>query len=693
MELRALGNTGELVSALGFGAATLGDEYGRITEEDGIGAVHAAVDAGVTFIDVAPYYGRTLAEERLGKALVGRRDEVFLATKCARYGLDDFDFSAARVTSSIDESLRRLRTDRVDLYQVHDIEFGDRRQVIEEAIPAAREVVKSGKARFVGITGLPIHYLRSVADEAPVDTVLSYAHLNLMMDDLNDVLVPFCGERGIGLINASVLHMGVLTEKGPPDWHLGPKEALAVGPKVAALCREHGRNVSEVALRYCLDQPGVATTVCGMSSPAEVEQNLRALEQRSDPHLLKKIESLIAPVKNRTWRQGREENNPSHPADQETLIKSSVTLCLAESLSTGPWVFWHDLGGSCARAAELGFDGVELFHPAPDALDADVLARELDQHRLSLAAVGTGAGKVLHGWSLIDPDETVRARAREFIAGMIDFGARFGAPAIVGSMQGRIDGKVEREQALDWLRDALGELGRRAGDHGTFLIYETLNQGESDVLNTLADGAAMIDSLGGAAVKLLADLYHLHIEETSVDGAIREPRRPHRPRALLRQQPSPGRARRGRHGGGRSGAARRRLRRLRVGRGAALPRSGRRGGPDDAGVQGAPRGLTPQPTRSEARRLSSRYASRNGIPSRTRSSTLAVAASDGSSSVARSRASSSCIARTTREMAPRQATVRSWARNSGSLMSWKSRWYPDGRSRTTSSSAARSAIT
>lgn len=308
--MNRLGATGEMVSELGFGAATLGNEYGEITDRDATEAVHCALDAGITFFDVAPYYGRTLAEERLGRALEGRRDESFLATKCARYGHREFDFSAERVLSSIDDSLKRLRTDRVDLYQIHDIEFGDVRQVMEEAIPAAHEVVRAGKARFVGISGLPIHHLRRVAEQCQIDTVLSYAHLNLMIDDLTDVLVPLARDQKIGLINASVLHMGVLSEKGPPDWHLAPAEVLSAGQKVVELCQAEGQNVTEVALRFCLDQEGISTTVCGMSNRKEVDQNLKALTYEADPDLLQHIATVIAPVKNRSWPEGRKENNP-----------------------------------------------------------------------------------------------------------------------------------------------------------------------------------------------------------------------------------------------------------------------------------------------------------------------------------------------------------------------------------------------
>jgi L-galactose dehydrogenase len=173
MEHRKLGRTDLELSVLGFGGAPLGDEYGTIDPGEGERAVHEAIDRGINFFDVAPYYGRTLAEERMGKALAGKRDQIVLSTKCCRYDIDGFDFSYERVLSSIDESLQRLRTDHVDILIVHDIEFGDRRQVMEEAIPAARKVQESGKARYVGISGLPLKVLRDVAAAAPVDLILS----------------------------------------------------------------------------------------------------------------------------------------------------------------------------------------------------------------------------------------------------------------------------------------------------------------------------------------------------------------------------------------------------------------------------------------------------------------------------------------------------------------------------------------
>ncbi|MHC4193463.1 MAG: aldo/keto reductase [Planctomycetota bacterium] len=308
MEYRALGKTGMEISIIGYGVSPLGNVFGETDEAEGIRAVHYAIDHGINYFDVAPMYGVTLAETRLGKALKGKRDKIFLATKCCRYDIDEFDFSAKRVLESIDESLQRLHTDYVDVYQIHDIEFGDKEQVINEAIPAARKVQESGKARFVGITGLPVRYLRHVASQVEVDTILSWAHYDLVEDEMDDVLTPFARERSIGLINASPLHQRLLTEKGPPDWHRSPKEVLDVGPKLATLCREHGVNVADVAMRFALDHPYVATTIVGMSKLRHVEQNVKVLDLKNDPELLAKIEELVAPVKNKMWFEGRPEN-------------------------------------------------------------------------------------------------------------------------------------------------------------------------------------------------------------------------------------------------------------------------------------------------------------------------------------------------------------------------------------------------
>src|ERR1700691_3545009 len=308
MEYRKLGQTDLSLSLIGFGSSALGDVFGNIDPNDAIRAVHQAVESGINFFDSSPYYGLTLAETRLGEALAGRRDRVILATKCGRYGFSEFDFSAKRVIASMDESLRRLQTDHVDLFQAHDVEFGDVQQVIHETLPALRQLQQQGKARYIGVSGYPPRLLRRIAEAAPVDSILTYCHYNLMNTDMDGVLTAFTRERGIGLINASALHMGILTEQGPPDWHPAPQTVRDAGRKVVEFCRSHGADISEVALRFSLRRPYVSRPLVGMANTRQAEATLKLLSTSTDPELLHQVKAILAPVFNYVWPSGRTEN-------------------------------------------------------------------------------------------------------------------------------------------------------------------------------------------------------------------------------------------------------------------------------------------------------------------------------------------------------------------------------------------------
>jgi L-galactose dehydrogenase len=309
MEYRRLGKTDMDVSLIGFGASPLGNVFDVADEQEGIRAVHYAIDHGINFFDVAPFYGFTLAEARLGKALAGKRNKILLATKCGRY--EDFDFSYKRVLESIDESLQRLNTDYVDILQIHDIEFGDRQQVINEALPAVLKAKEMGKARYIGITGLPVKYLADVARQVEVDTVLSWAHYNLLEDEINEELVPLSKEKGFGLMNASPLLQRILSDSPLPAWHRSPQAVKDMQPQLLELCKPYGVHLSDVAIRYALDHPDIATTIVGMSNTNHVKQNIRALDFQIPEGLLAQIESLVAPVKNMMWYEGKPENNLS----------------------------------------------------------------------------------------------------------------------------------------------------------------------------------------------------------------------------------------------------------------------------------------------------------------------------------------------------------------------------------------------
>jgi L-galactose dehydrogenase len=308
MEYRKLGQTDLNLSIVGFGTATLGNVFGDIDAGEATRAVHFAIDSGINFFDSSPYYGTTLSETRLGEALAGRRERVILATKCGRYGFDDFDFSAKRVIASIDESLLRLHTDYIDLFQLHDVEFGDVQQIIHETLPALRQLQQQGKARYIGVTGYPPRLLRRIAEATPVDSILTYCHYNLLNTDMDGVLTAFARERGIGLINASGLCMGLLTEHGPPDWHPAPQQVRDAGKKAAEFCRLHGADLPEVALRFCLDHPYVSSTLIGMATTSQVETGLKLLQSSTDKALLAQVEAILAPVFNYVWPSGRPEN-------------------------------------------------------------------------------------------------------------------------------------------------------------------------------------------------------------------------------------------------------------------------------------------------------------------------------------------------------------------------------------------------
>jgi sugar phosphate isomerase/epimerase len=203
-------------------------------------------------------------------------------------------------------------------------------------------------------------------------------------------------------------------------------------------------------------------------------------------------------------------------------MKSCVTISLVSSLRGGPWILWDDLATSCRKAADLGFDAVELFTEGPSAGQRGELTAMLAETGLSLGSVGTGAGKVIRGLTLTDPDEGTRTKARAFVSDMIAFGAQHKAPAIIGSMQGNYGRETSREQALAWLGEALEELGEVAANAEVKLIYEPLNRYETNMFNRFSEAAEFLDGLNTQGVTMLADLFHMNIEEADVAETLRE---------------------------------------------------------------------------------------------------------------------------------------------------------------------------
>ena len=169
------------------------------------------------------------------------------------------------------------------------------------------------------------------------------------------------------------------------------------------------------------------------------------------------------------------------------MIRSAITVSLVAQAKGGPFVYADGLEAAATSAARLGFDALEIFAPSAASLDRPALRTLLQRHGLAVAAFGTGGGWLVHQWHLTHADPSIRSQARAFIRAIIDLGGEFQAPAIIGSMQGKAEGEVTREQALAWLAEALADLGAHAARHGVPLLYEPLNRYETNLLNRQAD--------------------------------------------------------------------------------------------------------------------------------------------------------------------------------------------------------------
>lgn len=203
-------------------------------------------------------------------------------------------------------------------------------------------------------------------------------------------------------------------------------------------------------------------------------------------------------------------------------MKSAITVSLVPEAKGGPFVFWEGLDDACSTAAKLGFDAIEIFPRSADDVSVAKVVPIVKKYGLRVAAVGTGGGWVAHKWTLTHADAAVREKARVFIAGIIDAAAALDAPAIIGSMQGKAEGDVTRDQALGWLGAALEELGARSASNGQPLFYEPLNRYETNLLNRQSDAASFIGSFRTDGVRLLADMFHMNIEEADIAASVRD---------------------------------------------------------------------------------------------------------------------------------------------------------------------------
>ena len=312
MRYTALGKTGMSLSHLGFGASSLGSVFRPTNLNDSIKAVETAIEGGINFIDVSPYYGHYKAETVLGEALKNiPRDKYFLSTKVGRYGKDGvntWDYSAQRAKESVYESMDRLHIDHIDLINVHDIEFqaalpGGLQKVVDETLPALVELRELGVVGHVGITDLQLENIKWVIDHTEpgtVESILNFCHYCLNDDKLNDFMDEF-EQKGIGVINASPLSMGLLSSRGVPDWPPAPKPLVDACARAAEFCREKGYPIERLAIQYSVSNPRIASTLFSSANPENVKRNIEWSNEEPDMEMVEAVKRIIGDQQRVSW--------------------------------------------------------------------------------------------------------------------------------------------------------------------------------------------------------------------------------------------------------------------------------------------------------------------------------------------------------------------------------------------------------
>ncbi len=312
MRYTELGKTGLKVSHLSFGASSLGSVFRETNEKESLEAVEAAIDGGINLIDVSPYYGHYKAETVLGKALRNiPREKYFLSTKVGRYGKDGkntWDYSAQRVTDSVYESMERLGIDHIDIINVHDVEFqadlpGGLQKVVDETLPALVALREKGVVSHVGITDLQLENLKWViehCEDGTVESVLNFCHYTLNDDALADYM-GFFEQKGVGVINASPLSMGLLSQRGVPAWHPAPKPLVKACQKAAEHCRQKGYPIERLAVQYSCSFPRIASTLFSSANPDNVRRNIQWANEEPDWELVREVKEIIGNQQRVTW--------------------------------------------------------------------------------------------------------------------------------------------------------------------------------------------------------------------------------------------------------------------------------------------------------------------------------------------------------------------------------------------------------
>ncbi len=309
MQRTPLGKTGLELSRLSFGASSLGQEFRTVDLNEALRSVRVALDLGMNFIDTSPFYGRGMSECLLGVALRDvPRHSYLLGSKLGRYDRAHFDFSARRVIESVDVSLSRMGVDHLDIMLCHDIEFVEMSQIVNETLPALRQIQQQGKVQFIGISGYPMNIFRYVLDRTELDVVLSYNHYTLQNTMLAD-LVPYLKQKGVGIMNAAPFSARLLTNAPLPVWHKATLEVRAICRKAAEHCAKRGVDIAQLAVQYSLANADLATCVVGSANPDNVRKWVEWSELPLDEQLVSEVLEILSPIHNWYYIEGRPENN------------------------------------------------------------------------------------------------------------------------------------------------------------------------------------------------------------------------------------------------------------------------------------------------------------------------------------------------------------------------------------------------
>lgn len=317
MEKRRLGSSGPELTTVGFGAWALGGgdwafSWGPQDDQDSIAAIHEALDLGVNWIDTAAVYGLGHSEEVVGKAIQGRRDEVFVATKCAlvwdEAGKVSKDLSAESIRKEIEDSLRRLQVEVIDLYQIHWPAAEDKEN--DEGWAEVARAVTAGKIRYAGLSNFSVEQMKRAQTIHPITSL--QPPYSMLRRDIEAEILPYCKEQGIGVVPYSPLQSGLLTGKynaetiaklADDDWRKTKSDnfkeprlsaTLTLIEKLKAIAEGHGKSVTQLAIAWTLRNPEVSSAIVGARRPGQMKETSGASGYSIPPTDLEKIERLLA---------------------------------------------------------------------------------------------------------------------------------------------------------------------------------------------------------------------------------------------------------------------------------------------------------------------------------------------------------------------------------------------------------------